>query len=110
MHKLLASAGRRAIAAVFFLDGHSLWGRQRKRRRETRRLCAGSGWAPLKFSNKQLLLLHTAALGRQTPAILHGSGGDGMRAPRWHRPPSMIEGGRTRVPESQPNGGGGRRA
>lgn len=105
MHKLQAGAQLRP----FFL-GRALTLGKAKKEAETRRLCAGSGWAPLKFSNKQLLLLHTAALGRQTPAILHGSGGDGMRAPRWHRPPSMIEGGRTRVPESQPNGGGGRRA
>lgn len=74
MHNLLASAGRRATATVFSpLDEHP--GRQKKEAEEDKKNCARVGMGTLQFSNKQLLLLHTAALGRQTPAILHGSGG-----------------------------------
>lgn len=43
-----------------------------------------------RFSNKQLLVLHTTALGRPTPAILHGmgDGAPGHPIPRWHTPPA----------------------
>lgn len=47
-----------------FLNEHPGWSRS-------------EGGCPLEFSNKQLLLLHTAALGRPGSAILDGSGGPG---------------------------------